>query len=313
MGKDKLSKLHGDLWSNFKLNLKFVFSTKFIVFAVFVFMIFSLIIPTILFPYKTMGGFMLLVYDTMPLLIILGGTTYSIRKSTLYQNMQVNNHNKFIWYLSQILTIFLLGNILTFVYWPIIYVIGYLGGLMETGFGISFDSGGITRTYYEFGSQIFKNGSWFNILYISNVNILVVFAFYFVVSSFVSNIKSYNVAIGVVLVMGIVFTGSINTMFDKSIKNGIVTISSGVFPEYMFYPSLLYPFYGTGQFVTTAVTRLGMNQRDWNVIYNNPHGYFVLNWFEDAWQWSVLLLQPYITILIYFVLGVSIRKIKKYE
>lgn len=114
-----------------------------------------------------------------------------------------------------------------------------------------------------------------------------------------------------------------------------IGINGQLFPESMFVPTLIFnPFYAVGEFTSTAITK-GMSQEyvfhlsQQIVIVDDltnlneigtmsaslSDSVSVWSWFDFSfkgrgWTWSLMLLQPYITIVAYLGIGAGVRRIK---
>lgn len=272
-------------------NLKSVLTSKFNAIAVFSFMIFALIMPLIFFPYKLVGGTMLMIYLSLPIFIILGWLTYSYRNSTLFNNIRISSFSKNSWYIAQLLTVIIIGNFISFFFWMFVISMGEFGWLLSEWI---FEGG----ARIESGTYVFQNYALLYMIYITNVNILVVFGVYFIIKSFASNIKSYFIVVIILMILGIFFTGTLNSYYSGGPNpEGEMEIYANIFPVYLFVPTLFYPLFGVGQFTTSAVTRNGFKED--NGIYN----FFIFKFTNETWYWTAILLQPYAYILASAIIG----------
>gem|GEM_PF-1436539 len=103
-------------------------------------------------------------------------------------------------------------------------------------------------------------------LYLTNLEILLSFSIYYLLHSFVKNIKNYYLLLCIFIVLAIIFGGTLNTFFVSgdmstrtipfhSVDSKIPGRNDVLFPKEMFLISLIMmPFYGIGQQFTFGVT-----------------------------------------------------------
>ncbi len=270
-------------------------------FGIFFFV--AIITPIVFMPYNFSGGEEIVFYLTTPLFIVLGWLTYNFRLSSLYGNLSISGITKNEFYLSSIFTIFIIGNILTITFVPVVFILGKLGGIFMSEWGFL---GGKT---FPSGINLFEYSSLVNLIYISNLDIIVVFSVYFLVHNLFLNIKTYYSFVFAIIILNIVLGGVLNTYFDDAynIEGRYIPYKVNLFPDSYFIISLFFPFYGIGQQFSFGVNLTGINYYG---IGNMGH-FFTINWNNNGWQWSIVLIQPYIWILFSFVSGLIINKFKK--
>lgn len=301
-----------------------------------------------------------MTYLVLPLFIIMGWTGYNLRNSSLYKNVKTTGQKNRSFYLGQILTIILIGNILSGMFFLIMAILSPFS-IFSNDWGI-LNKGTITIEFW-------RNGAWINFIYITQVTILLTFAIYFMLNNFMNNERTYYIVVVSLYLLGIIFSGSLNNYYGvpwwkpvldrndlgvvftdqtnfevatieqfEMIKSSITTafdertmeIAFNLFPDYLFGPTLLFPYFGVGQFTTTTVFAQSIagynNSTDATITiletgevfkladltgYGNSWNYFSLSFTKDTWQWTMIILQPYIWILVSFIIGTTFTKINQ--
>ncbi len=338
----------------FKFNLKSLLKKTNLWIYMGFFFVLAFLLIVVLLPYRYAGGPVLMTYMVLPLFIIIGWTGYNLRKSTLYSNVSTSGIDKKSFYLGQVMTVVLFGNILSLMFFGIVF--------MLSPFAIWSANWGITQPD-PIAVNPFANGAWINIIYITELTSVLTFSVYFLIHPFMKSEKTYYVVIVSFYILGIIFSGSLNNYFgtpwwymtitgDYTVVDGAIQMTQeqfasavfatsfdphtmqvafNLFPESIFGPTLLFPFFGVGQFTTTAVfahatadvsyaadVMINVVDASGNVIeshnlydmtsYGISWNYFTFSFTEETWQWTAILLQPYIWILTSYALGTVISK-----
>lgn len=360
-----------------KLNFKSIFKNKSLLLLLSIFFIISLLIAIIFIPYILIGSYFILLAVALPVLIILGWVSYNCRKSTMYKNMNITGMSKSTFYLGQIFTTFLLTIILSFAIWMIVWFLGNFNiflldwvwdnsnsGKINPFYGdtwiniiyITILSSVLIFSFYFFLNSFIPNQKFYYIFIV----ILFLFGIIFGGGLNTNFAKppwnyTYNFEINDLVENEDYIYDSITKTyyitqenFDKFLlpqtnnlekyKN-IIEISGGLFPQRIFGLTLLFPFYGVGEFATTAITTYSSQNYYWNfdvtikivnnlLEVNNPLGvnvletynyyFFDIHWYDwfvidfssDGWYWTMVILQPYIWIIIFTILGLLFSKLK---
>ena len=244
------------------------------------------------------------------MLIILGSSTYTFRNSSLFNNLSIFGVNKSMFYISQFLTLFVIGTMLTISFNLIIFILGKAGILLNS---LSISSKYGTNIRVSVGTNVFQYSSLVILIYLSNLNIILTFSIYFLVHKFSKNIKNYYFVIIGLLILSFCFGAFLNSFFDDSYGShgeGIF-YEPNIFPNWMFIPSLFYPFFGVNQMFAYGVSMVGTNK--WHIGENigafGKH-FFEVN-FVDYWQWAMVFIQPYILIVFSTLMWIFISTVKK--
>ncbi len=115
----------------------------------------------------------------------------------------------------------------------------------------------------------------------------------------------------------------LNLLYIEAVNQKGINPYGGLMPKSVFIPTLFNPFYGIGEFTSDAIT-LQMTQStslmtDFHIIHNGNtidysstgivkwYSWFSISFVEDAWMWTLTLIQPYLTALLYFLLGLLLH------
>lgn len=202
----------------FSFNFKTIFKSKRVFLFLIIFDIFALTLPIIFIPYWASGAMFNLIAIVMPLFVILGWTGYNTRRSTIFRNINLSGTSKNTFYFGQIITTVVVANIIAMIFWLMVALVGtqdiFLSDWIWTG-------------KPRVGINPFKYLSLFNIVYATNVTALVVFAIYFLLNSITNDIKTYFILIMSILVISVIFGGSINSYFITAPDNSYIDIPWG--------------------------------------------------------------------------------------
>lgn len=261
-----------------KFNLNYIFSNKNIAVILSVFLISSWILPVIFVPYFDAVAYFLLLNTSIPCLLVLGSLSYAFKKSSLYKNMYLSGQKDVIFYLNQFITISILDIVMSFIFWVVLWLMGFSGILLA-------DFSFLTNEKIPQGTNIFAH--YLVILYLFysiTICMILTFLCYVFLESLVRHKTNYYMLVTIILFFGIIFCGALNTYFSN--PNGVAEgknfeydsstntavgemyygpyvngFSGNLFPDYMFIPSMIIcPFYGIGEFGNQAVGRLGLTE-----------------------------------------------------
>lgn len=340
----------------FKLNMRTLVKRKTLWLYLALFYILSILLSVIFLPFRYAGGPVLMTYLVTPIFIIMGWTGYNVRKSSLYSNIKTSGQKNTNFYSAQILTILVVGNVLSLLFFLLMVAL--------SPFNIfAYDWGLLNKD--PINVYFWKNGAWINFIYVTEITIILTFSIYFLLHSFMKSERTYYIVVVSLYLLGVIFAGSLNNYYgvpwwqvvilgDDSIPhssdfNLILTneefeffkqnitiafeprtmeISHNLFPEYLFIPTLLFPYFGVGQFMTTTVFAQAVSDNYYSTStlitnsdtgeifklseilgYGNSWNYFSLSFTKDTWEWTVLLIQPYAWVLTSLVTGTAISKI----
>lgn len=285
----KEKQLFDSIYNLTLLNLIYVFYNRRSILQLTSFVFFAIVAATIFVPIKSNGSIIALFALIMPSLIVMGNIGYGMRSSSLYKNIQISGFRKRDFYIPTILTIFALQILLSMFFWPTYWLLGKLGFIM-CEFAIKGNSINIITpltviaiTYLTFISTMTSFSFYF--LFHSIVNTIK--GYYYVVmsmlilgilfggciNSYFSHPIGYNDVLTGYDSFGnsyhfasqqgrLFFTISSQETFSSSLLDESVygfDMSAGLFPEKLFIPTLLNPFYGVGQFASSAL----------NIVYND--------------------------------------------
>ncbi len=255
--------------------------------------------------------------------MIIGATSYAqisgnFRNSSLYFNSKMNKHDRWTTNLS---------NILVTVFWGFV-ALGIV--IMYTEFFGIFDlilDDWVWGTPYRDMVFSFTVLPWETIVlifYSSALISLITCAIGFASFRFFKSIKIYFNIILMLCVLALILGGIFNNYFAAlySLTNDNTYVPSfsgnsgiNIFPDYFYYPSLLFPYYAPMQhlaYTANNVDRYLWNPNEnfvswvWLTTENVWNG--VVNSFEDIWKWNILWILPYIWIGGFAALGIIADK-----
>ncbi len=255
----------------------------------------SILACVVFIPYEIAGGIFYLFAMLFPVLLILGQSTYTIKNSTLYSNIETSGINKFRFYFSQLIIAVLFTFMISIVFWCLIAIIGIFPLFLDGWIGDG-------KVVDPFINPYTKEVIFQNIIYVMFVSSFLSFSVYFVMQQFFNTVIYYNMGMLSFLVIGLIFSGSLNNFFKVAGDSGSehLVFSRSMFPKFMFIPSLFIPSYGLGQFTTMAVTQNSMPITSVAGMTADNFTYYSLG---NNWQWTLVILQPYAIIASYLSVG----------
>ncbi len=309
------------------LNFKYLFSSYMnIIFLLLPVILVSLTVPTFLFSINDAYGITVCVAIMTSLFVLYNGIVYQFRNSTLYNQSQLTKNNKWIFNLSSLMTLFIVGISIYIIQLFILQFMAMFGFLARNIVG-SLSS---NITFRLFKMPMGWNFYWASIL------ILICFSFSFFVSRVIKSSKGYFIVTMSLIILTIIFGATFNDYFKSQytfkdidgeelrmyIYQGNV---KAIFPEYMYIPSLLFPVYAPAQMFNKSGCAAAWEQTSDG--YHYATGFFkyggnLWTWQEDwwfktnglqstAWRWNILYFVPYFHIVGWFGLGMVISKFKK--
>ncbi len=264
------------------LNIKFLLNNFKVLWQMLIFIIIGIVIPVIFIPITASMAVSILSYLILPSLLVMGCIGYEMKESSLYKNLIISGYKKREFYLSTFITILIVGLVLTTIFWPIISILGKAGYLM-TGW----------RNSNRYSINLVSWFVLMNLVYIIIIESIVSFSFYFMFHSIINSSKAYYTIILSIFILGIIFGGSLNTYFGhpKGIMDYVTyddeitffynghkywvplyksydyyslsqingdsiygqNFGGGIFPSFMFIPTMFFPFFGVGQFSSVSL------------------------------------------------------------
>ncbi len=304
----KISTKHNKYWTFKLIELSFVSLVK--KWSLYLYVLLTITIAifasVIFLPYELMGGVFYLFAMMFPVLLILGQSSYTIKQSTIYENIATSGINKLRFYSSQLIISLIFTFMISIIFWLSIFLIGLFPVFLDGWMGNAIK---VNPFVNPFTNQVIAQ----NLLYITFISSFVTFSVYFLVQQFVNSSLYYNMTMFSLLVIGLIFSGSLNNFFEivYGSNSAELIIGKNMFPTTMFIPSLFVPSFGLGQFTTASVTQNSMPvittfvsrglMENINLIFYS---------FKNNWQWTMVLLQPYLIFILYISIGILTMKIK---
>ncbi len=315
---------------HFILNIKYIFSNPFSLFALIFFMLIGSLLPTVLFPFFVIGGIQVIFSVSIPLLIILGAVSHNWRNSTFMKNENLTNSSDVIYWMSIILVIFIVGNIQQLSMELMNYLFSILDILLDNWAFIS--TAHVPFLKYD-------NINAINYIYAMEINLVIVFSVFFMINSFFSNVKNYYIFILGLMILAIIFGGGLSEMFTTSqwkstygeheiFENYRLTnpvFHPAMFPKQIFIPILaISPFYSSSEFYLHTITWgiSGHNaapfesatstvQHFMTASYASSQLPFLLTFTSETWQWSLMMIMPYFWLSLSLTTGILKAKFSK--
>lgn len=359
-----------------EFNFKFLTRNISTVLLIVTFLLCAITIPVIFIPMRNAFGGSLLLYLILPELIILGHIGYDIKVSTLYYNIETTGIRKRYFYLSSLFTIIIIGMFLSAVFWSIMWIISmkglmfgrFAGTASHVSYNILAYGQIINIIYITIVASLVSYSFYFLLHSLANsIKVYYIFVILALVLGIIfgGSLNTYfDRACSIVDVKGIehdafnlnttptsqdqVYIINESTFSLDLVEQGFhktgYALGGGLFPEYMFVPTLFYPFYGIGQFTGTVIGENAFANfyRNYEVyvlpetVYNMVDsgnvselmtggayaGLFdtyplfpdAIDWKQPYslrfnqidWYWSAVVIQPWATAIAYFFIGKSI-------
>ena len=271
----------------------------------------SIFLPMTFFPMSKSFSIIIQTGVIIPVGITFVFLSYNIRNSTIYSNLKSTKNNKYNFYISIYITMIILSFIFLFLLLILLTIFSQLK-ILETDW-LSINK--------EYKYQLFNKN--ISLLIISNVEMVTII---FMLLFFVSHIfKTKNVLYTILftlMILNIIFGSSLNGYIWASGNDDLhiyyLRYTKLLFPNWMFYPSLMYPFYSSGQLLISYGVESLHNPAyyDW-WQFTNPlqwqslKNLYFLSDGKNIWQWNAILVMPGIQILFYGMLGFLTSKFKK--
>ncbi len=291
------------------LNIKYIFSNFTPVFSLVFFLIVGVTLPIVFFPYFVIAGVETIISISIPLLLILGGISYNWKNSTLHQNEQITKSNKITYWVSIVLVLFFVGNLQTILMEVMNYICSSFGLFLENWSFLSDQTIPVLN---------YSNINFINYFYFTEINLMLVFSLFFLISRFFKNVKNYYICVLLMFILSVIFGGGLNEFFGgldymgkkgegDTLFNTFPSFKPSMFPKYMFLPSLIIcPFFTISEFYThsIAIHLSGATWGHYNVHDRSLILLFVFSFTDNSWQWSIVMLMPYIWMASSFSIGV---------
>lgn len=368
------------------LNIKYILNNFWTALQLLSFLVAAIIVPAIFIPYRQAGAMIVILGLILPTISIMGNIGYGMRESTLFKNIKTAGYKNRNFYLPSILTIFFLQIVLSLIFMPIFWILGKTGILMSQWRvrGLSFNTLNwiviVLWPYIIVLSTLISFSFYFlihNIVSTQKGYFTIVLSFFILSIIFGGTLNSYfshpegihdpyfrsfggenRLSVfddeGVQHVYYIFGQSMYDTIGISTNAHGQI-LDGGLFPENLFVPTMIFPFFGIGQFSSSVLghttffteyresylvivsdemflnntpkqigeiissayelgdTTILEQVTSYNVFGNSLEikNFFSFSFDEYHWQWTLIILQPYFTILIYFIIGAILMKRKE--
>lgn len=310
------------------LNLKTIF-TDYKNILLMVSVIFIMLLVSIIFiPIHLGYGIVINVTSSIILASVYSSVNHTYRHSTLFSDSRLTRSNRYVFYISTIMTMSIVAIFsFTFTFLCLI-VINHSNLLLMNWFFYEdrFTEGG--QTVY-FNPQLFA----ISILVILQI-VLIMFSLSFAFQHIIDNKVTYFGLIISIEILIIIFGGAFNSYFwpysaDKIPEGGVIFAGDPLFPMKIYWLSAINPFFSTGSQANIAMTisKIHVHLEDGKVV-NDLYTYgwtSFLNLTEDGVghktlfeiygsnntdMWKLMTWMPVIESLIFIGIGLLISRFK---
>ncbi len=251
----------------------------------------------IFFPFTLSSPFDYFLMVTFPILVVLGWYNYSIRNSNVQMGLNTIGHSKLESYGAQFISTWILGTLLTI--WFLISFEAYA------------QMGLILKAYWanpkhdwipDVNTVMFNNSHWIlNLIYVYNLNILVTFSLFYLVHIVIKDQKQYYIALLVLILLTFIYGGMLNEFFESATTygNGVwyPEFKRGIFPEYMFWPSLMFPYFSVNSMFSYGFTLTAIEHREWfesfSTLTHYGNTFWHISWTYSR-KWTLVFFAPYV-------------------
>ena len=185
-----------------KFNLKWLVNNKKTLLFVSIFFLSSIFLAITYIPWDAATGAILLMYLIVPELVILGTIGYDVRESTIYHNLTISGVSRNSFHFSSLLTTFIIGILLSVIFWPIIWIISLFPNVILNDWIFS-------SMAHQYQTNILTGGAIINLIYCVLLTSLVSFSFYFAIHSWVKNLRVYYFWIMSIFILDLIRLGKV--------------------------------------------------------------------------------------------------------
>ncbi len=292
------------------LNIKQVILNKMNIMFLSFIIIIALLIPMVFIP-MAMAFPMIFLISLIPVNgSVFSTINFNLKKSTLNKNYNITKSNRWVFNFSTILTM-LLFSFIVFNFLYIILILLNKLNILLVGWRRYPDSNSIGSVYFN----LLNISTYSLTLYCVIIISLITFSISFFISHFISSQKTYFMFILTSLILAIVFGGAFNDYFYLWNDIGAGIQQHPLFPEKIYWVTLLFPYGPTGQLLRN-IGRLSEWEYQANGIFNywsswgDTLGMFRILSFHNTNIWNFTMVMPYIQIITFGSLGIVLSKRK---
>ncbi len=270
------------------------------------FTIIAVTISTIFIPFSNSIGLSFLILLLPTSASVYAKAVYGVNNSTMKENLRLSNRSKTTMYISTILLMAIYAIILSSILYSLLLLCKHFS-LLKSGW------------YAYDNAEIILNWKlYLFVLYSSMLISMLVFSISFVMQTLISNVKTYFVIILSLLVLCVIFGGAFNSyIWATENVDGDYVLSvewgghNALFPDSIWYFSILFPFYAPAQLLDTAAQYANWGEfasdpetSDWYKFWQETNGdVFSIISFKYSVEWTLTLIIPYLEILMAFFIG----------
>ena len=297
--------LTNEIFKKLYLNLNFIFRAPLLIMRTFILSCLPILLSIFLLPFNLFSPFIFENVIIFTVAILFYSINCEWEKSTLHKNSKLLKNSKGVHHVSLYLTILLISFLVINIFLGLIVLLSKCNFLMTTPlFGHYSEDVIFNFSYLPFGPFYFCN-LWL---------VTIIFILSYIFSHFLKTNKSYYMSIFILVILAFLFGGTFNNYFahvlyyhSKGIKHFYPKYNRGIFPNWFFYPSLLFPLYSPGQM-------LGANMNLIKELGGQPIYHFEsIYWypFNVAGKWDIILIMPIISTTGLLILSFLINSFNK--
>lgn len=251
----------------------------------------------------------IILFLTIVISGVIFNSSYNIKESTLFNEFRSNKKFKISFYL----IILYLMIVFVYLYWmAMMFILSFFNSFDLLLYYWPWENIGLPKTWhYNLWNPYLLSIVIYNILIIT----LIIFSLSFMTRNILTTQKSYMVLIFSLIMLSLVFGGSINNAFAYTANvNGEYFLFSFGGNEVLFDTSLLFPLYAPGQLIKAMLYNFhhyhGGNFETtklwhWSTISDGV--YFPEDKTNPLWHWNILYMLPVAEIFAFSLIGLKLK------
>ncbi len=303
------------LLTQINLNIKSITNNKSSILLSILIIVIALLLPIVFIWFWASAG---LVY-TIPILCITGvyfsTLHYETRNSSLYKNITLTKSNKWIFNLSVMITLLLVGFVISIGLFFILTIINKFDLLLVDILKYSNRNSIEGNSYYIISFKILPLVTLYSV-----AMSLLTFSISFFACYFISNRRTYLIIIVSVAIITMIFGGALNDYFDVvgagDDNISMLNNSLSLFPNDLYWFSWLIPTFAPGQIISEAYesTKTIFKDGEWNTVTTWHETNTSIIWEiifdpKNDNRWKFLVWTPFIQSSFYLCGGVILSKV----
>lgn len=304
------------------LNIKTIGSNKSNFLIIGFIIIIAVSLPIVFTPFFASAGMVIVICILPTSAVFYSSINYNFRHSSLKNNMSLTKNNKWLFYISTLLTMIICSSIVDQVMYLILLIVNNNNLLLLSW---------LKRVEFVEGGYVYKFSLQLNLmfLYCAVLTTAMTFAISFIFQYWANDRKTYFILIMILTILTIVFGGALNQYWATG-AGGARRLSDDVilykWKDYWF--SAIFPYFSMGSLGSAAAgaskMKVGLETSYSQLELLGSNGFFSVTESGYAHKtlfgffrldndplWLLLMATPYIEIIIFFFIGTLISKYKK--